>query len=205
MSHTEPLMSSVVNGRRHSGGAVIACGVVLGAFEPAWAQEETRPSSCSGSMWALTEYVDRGISQSHGGGVAQGALQWALPAGGYAALWGSNVDFHDGDEATVELNYILGAQREWGESLVGVSVAYIHYPAAARELEYDIMEFSASIDRAFGTVDLRAEGIFTPENSGKAGEAFYAALGAGRQFTEAVTLTVHAGRQWHERKDHRRA
>lgn len=181
--------------------ALLAFVTALAGGEEARAASSRSQGNLSGSLGVVTDYVDRGLSQSDGHAAVQGEIVWQHSEGAYASLWASSVDFDDGDEAVAEINYILGLGREIGAAVVDASVAYIHYPGAADELQYDLVEFSASAERSAGPLDLAGHAIFTPENAGNAGQALYVAIEAGRQVIEEVSVAFHVGRQWIERED----
>lgn len=169
--------------------------------------EEVRAARNHGSAWdisgsiaALTDYVDRGVSQSDGHGAVQADILWQHAKGAYVALWGSTVDFNDGRQATAEINYILGIKREIAAAQVDGSVAFIQYPGAASELDYDLIELSAQIEHPVGPIDLIGQAIYAPRNAGDSGKAVYVALTASKQLSQTLAVSAHVGRQWHELK-----
>lgn len=157
------------------------------------------PPGMSGFFGFVTDYVDRGVSQSNGKQALQGGVKWQHSGSAYVELWGSTVDFDDGDETSAEINYILGIQREVGSTQLDLNIAYIHYPGAAANLHYDLVEVGASVNRTLAIFDLTGHAIFTPSNSGSSGQALYVAMEASKDLAEAVNLRAHVGRQWHER------
>ncbi|HYE50640.1 MAG TPA: TorF family putative porin [Azospirillaceae bacterium] len=158
---------------------------------PAAAQVEV-----TGEAAIVSDYVDRGISNSDNDAAVQAGIGVAAEGGAYVSLWGSTVDFDDGQEATIELDYILGYAGAAAGVEYDLSVAYVSYPGASGALDYDLWEFGAVATRALGPVVLVGEAIYTPQNSGKAGDGLYLSGGLELPLGEAVTIGTHVGRQW---------
>jgi uncharacterized protein (TIGR02001 family) len=163
--------------------------------------DHATPWSLSRSIALFTDYVDRGSSQSDGHGAVQGEMLWQHSSGHYLALWASSVDFDDGRQAAAEVNYIVGLERELGEVRLDGNVAYIHYPGAANELHYDLVEISTTVERTVRSIEIGAQAVFTPQNSGNTGKALYVSLGVARELTQSLSIGAHVGRQWHEREE----
>jgi uncharacterized protein (TIGR02001 family) len=153
------------------------------------------------SVAFVTDYVDRGVSQSDGHGAMQGELLWQHTGGTYASVWASTVDFDDGGEAKAEVDFMLGTERELGAALLGWSVTYIHYAGAASSLHYDLLELSGSADFDTGPVTFYTQAIFSPQNAEHSGQALYAMTGVSRELVAALSVAAFAGRQWIERED----
>ncbi|TVP92268.1 MAG: hypothetical protein EA348_02245 [Pseudomonadaceae bacterium] len=89
----------------------IATASTLGAASMAQAETfDTAIGELDVSMTATlaTDYIWRGQSQTAGKGAVQSSLDIAHESGFYIGAWGSNVDFGDGDDSTIELDYYLG-------------------------------------------------------------------------------------------------
>jgi uncharacterized protein (TIGR02001 family) len=61
----------------------------------------------SATLTATTDYDFRGITQSAQNPAAQGSIDLSTDAGFYAGVWGSNIDFGNGDP-NVEVDYYAG-------------------------------------------------------------------------------------------------
>lgn len=118
----------------------------------------------------------------------------------YAAFWGSNVDFDDGGEATVELDLGFGlsgtvAGLEW--DLGGL---YYAYPGADADLDYDYWEIPLKLTYPIGDhFSLIGQYAFSPNYFGDSGNAHY--LLAGGRWEQPVGPTALAfeattGHQW---------
>ncbi|HYC06085.1 MAG TPA: TorF family putative porin [Azospirillaceae bacterium] len=153
-----------------------------------------------GEVRLVSDYVDRGVSNSDNHPALQGSIGWLWEGGAYVSVWGSSVDFDDGDEATVELDYVLGNAGAMGPVEYDVSVARITYPGASGALDYDLWEGALALAVPLGPVTLGSEAIYTPENAGGAGDALYLRGILEVPLDEALTLSAHLGRQWLSRE-----
>jgi uncharacterized protein (TIGR02001 family) len=181
-------------------GMYVAVTCVLGIVPLTAGAQKPDPAigQLLGSVVFTSDYVDRGISQSAGHAAVQGQLGWLDTSGLFAALWGSSVDFDDGGEATMETNYIVGFERSAGRFTAGVDLTYVDYPGAGNAVDYDLVEIGGHVQCALGRHAISARVVLAPDNSGGAGQAFYAELGLSRKLSEYVSLGAHIGRQWNE-------
>ena len=82
----------------------------------------------SGNAAFVTNYVFRGVSQSHNLPAAQAGLTYTFPIGLYLSLWGSSVRFTD-STAFVEIDTVIGYHNTIGEDFAyDLSVARYNYP-----------------------------------------------------------------------------
>ena len=88
----------------------------------------------SGSAALLTQYVDRGITNSAERPAAQVEFDLYYKEICYAGIWGSNVDFgaaSTGQElANIELDYYVGVAPTVGKWSFDIAAYYIAYPGA---------------------------------------------------------------------------
>jgi|PlaIllAssembly_1097288.scaffolds.fasta_scaffold46974_3 uncharacterized protein (TIGR02001 family) len=95
----------------------------------------------SGTAAAVTDYNWRGVTQTAQGPAVQGSLDYSHSSGFYAGLWGSNVDFGDCCDESVEVDIYAGFSG--GEELVwDVGINYYSYPGAD---DLDFGEIYASL------------------------------------------------------------
>ncbi len=83
----------------------------------------------SGSVTAtgISDYDFRGVSQSGNDPAAQGSLDLEGDSGWYVGVWGSNIDFGDGESADLELDWYAG--MSFGETWqTDFGVVYYAYP-----------------------------------------------------------------------------
>src|SRR6185437_10037048 len=88
----------------------------------------------SGNAAFLTQYVDRGITNSAERPAVQAELNLTYKEIYYAGIWGSNVDFGAGpngqDLASIELDYYLGIAPTLGKWSFDIAAYYVAYPGA---------------------------------------------------------------------------
>ncbi|NQU58350.1 MAG: hypothetical protein HQ513_14025, partial [Rhodospirillales bacterium] len=128
---------------------------VLGAFvslSPALAEEDKGaiPGDLSANLGLFTDYVSRGISNTNERRAFQGGIDYSLETGFagtsiFLGAWGSTVDFDDGDEATIEVDYYGGITGHIGGFDLSAGVYYYTYPGAANSLDYDYTEGTLSV------------------------------------------------------------
>ena len=174
--------------------------------------EEDGPVRLQGELGLVSDYVDRGISNSDGRPALQGGLTSELDldsegnAVAYLDIWGSSVDLDDGGEARVELDLSVGLASTLGDSGLDVDVAatYILYPGADGDLDYNYVEFPLALGYTVrDDLYLNLGYTFAPDYSGNVGRAHYfEALASwtlplpGDEWP--VTLDTRLGHQWFE-------
>jgi uncharacterized protein (TIGR02001 family) len=163
----------------------LACGVANADF--------------TGSVAFTTDYVFRGISQTDEEPAIQGALNYNHESGVYAGLWGSNVDFNDGDEAHVEMDAYFGYAGAMDALGYDVGAIYYAYPGADSDLDYDYWELkgllSYSFDNAALTPKIIGSVFYSPEFFGDTGDAVYVNGALALTVAEGVTLNASVGWQ----------
>lgn len=94
---------------------------------------------------ALTsDYVWRGTSQTQENPAVQVGMGYTHASGVHASVWGSNVDFGEGNDAASEFDFVLG----WGGAFsdawtMDVSLVRYQYPSTAVDLDWN--EISAGL------------------------------------------------------------
>lgn len=99
-----------------------------------------------GSIAFTTDYVLRGVSQSHGAGALQAQIHYQTPGGWLAGLWASNTNLNPEDGRTAEINAFAG--RAWRLSddwSSRVAVAHYAYPWNTPGGFYDYDELTAGV------------------------------------------------------------
>ncbi|HZF14836.1 MAG TPA: TorF family putative porin [Steroidobacteraceae bacterium] len=86
----------------------------------------------SGFIAATTDYVYRGVSQTHGHPALQGDLHYEAAGGTYLGTWVSNVHPADGTDSTLEFDLYLGhswlLSDDWRARLTAVHYEYLDTP-----------------------------------------------------------------------------
>lgn len=149
----------------------------------------------SANVGFASEYVFRGVSQSDEEPALQGGFDFEHDAGLYAGLWGSSVDFNDGDEASIEADLYAGYAAEWRGLGYDVGAIYYAYPGASSRLDYDFFEVYGKLSYELKPVTLSGGVFLSPEFFGDTGNAEYYFAAVEWPLLERISLTAHIGRQ----------
>ena len=146
---------------------------------------------------ALTnDYVFRGISQTDEHPAIQGGFDFSHDSGFHAGIWGSNVDFNDGDEATVEIDYSVGFGGKLVDALSwDLSAIYYTYPGAHGSLDYDYWELTPSLSYDFGPASVSGAVFYSPDFFGGTGDAVYYNAGVEVPLPQDFAISASIGRQ----------
>ena len=153
----------------------------------------------SANVGFVTDYAFRGISQSNETVALQGGFDVSHNKGLYAGVWGSNVNFNDGDEASVETDIYAGYSKSVNGINYDVGAIYYAYPRADSALNYDFWEASFAVGYDFQLFSASASVNHSPEFFGETGKAQYYAASVDVPLPKDVTLSTHLGRQNIER------
>ncbi len=186
--------------------AAVAAAVVLlcagGVHADSLFPEDEFPGEFSANVALGTEYIFRGISQTDEEPTIQGGFDYGVGIADtvdfYVGSWASNVDFNDGDEAHIEIDYYGGFTGGFA-AIPGLSwdigSLYYSYPGAADELDYDYVEGYVGLGYDFGVASLSVAANLSPEFFGDSGDAQYYALDAEVPLPKGLTLALHGARQ----------
>jgi uncharacterized protein (TIGR02001 family) len=150
----------------------------------------------SSKHWSLTpafvsDYRFRGISQTNQDPALQLGFNYNFDVGIYAGLWGSNVDFVDGDGANYELDYIVGYNTNLNELFnLDVSATRYNYPRQRSRPRYSYNELVGKLTfnkMFYGLVGFSNDVL----NGGENGT--YIQLGANVPVAEVYTLSAWIG------------
>lgn len=151
----------------------------------------------SGNVAVVTDYLFRGISQTDNDPAIQGGLDYNHASGFYAGIWGSNVDFLDGND--LELDYYAGFGGDLTQAVAfDVGVAYYDYPAGdlgAGSNEPEYWEIYGGLSGDVGPAALSGTIYYSPDYFGETGDGVYIDLGAEFEVTSGITLAAHIGHQ----------
>jgi uncharacterized protein (TIGR02001 family) len=106
----------------------------------------TADDNLSFNASVLTDYTFRGISQTDEDAAFQAGADYAFDSGFYLGVWGSNVDFGDGDDADAEIDIYAGYSGNITEE-VSYDISYIAY-TYANESSYNYEEYALSLGYA---------------------------------------------------------
>ncbi|MBQ0784449.1 MAG: TorF family putative porin [Amphritea sp.] len=142
----------------------------------------------SGTIGFTNDYRFHGISQSSGDPAVQGSLDAAFDNGVYVGAWGSNVDFGDGDDAHLEIDWYAGYGAEINDDMSwDATVYYYTYPGYSFNGEYA----EIAVNLYYGDLTLGyayANDYFNLSETGQ-----YVGLDYSMSVTEEVSLDLHAG------------
>lgn len=162
---------------------------------PAYAATTDWDAEISANVGFVTEYSFRGIAQSDEHPAVQGGFDIAHSSGLYAGIWGSNVDFNDGDEASVEVDLYGG----YSGAIKGISydagLIYYTYPGADSSLDYDFVEGSLALGYDFDAFALSGSINYSPEYFADSGDAYYYAGAIDIPLPQEFLLSGHVGYQ----------
>lgn len=156
---------------------------------------ELVPGDFSANVALTNDYMYRGISQNDEGPAIQGGFDYAYKIFS-VGIWASPVDFNDGDEANVEIDYYASIGSEINGVSWSVGGIYYSFPGARSNLNYDFYEAIAGLGYDFGYASAELSANYSPEFFGDSGDATYLALSVGIPLNDRFSLNLGAGRQW---------
>ena len=157
--------------------------------------QEQKPQewSISGHVDVVSDYEFRGISQSDESAALQASVVGAHDSGGYIGVWGSNVDFNDGDEASVLIDPFLGFKNEFNGLTYDIGAIYYHYPGADSDLDYDFAEAWVGIGKTIGDFSGSLYTYYSPDYFGGSGDSVYFKLNGDYNFTDSWSVRGETG------------
>ena len=184
----------------------LALAGVIGASAPAGAAEplvdpKGIPGEFSANVAVVSEYFFRGISQTDDSPALQGGMDYSIelakPVSAYIGVWGSTVDFNDGSEASVELDYYAGLNGAIGSTGLTWDAGFIYYtyPGADSSLNYDFWEIQGKLGYDFGVANVTASINHSPEYFADSGDATYYKLAFGLPLGK-VDLGAYVAKQF---------
>lgn len=163
------------------------------------------PGELCADVVLVSDYIFRGITNTDHNPAIQGGLSYTVDVGlpfaqPYAAFWGSNVDFDDGGEATVELDFSFGLSGTLAGIDWDLGGLYYAYPGARSNLHYNYWEVPLQLTYPISeNLSLLGQYAYSPDFFGNSGQAHY--LLAGGRWEQPIgptTLAFEAttGHQW---------
>ncbi len=149
----------------------------------------------SANVGFVSEYSFRGIAQSDENIAIQGGFDASHSSGLYAGIWGSSVDFNDGDEANIEIDIYGGYGGEVNGVSYDVGGLYYAYPGADSALDYDFWEVYGSLGYDFEVASATVGVNYSPDYFGSSGDAVYTHLGIDVPLPYDFTLSGGIGYQ----------
>ena len=189
--------------------ALAAAGTVAWAVSATAADDKgldlNIPGEFSATLTVTSNYVFRGITQSDNDVALQGSFDYSVGLTKSINLdlsaWASSIDFNDGDQATVEIDYTGGFSGSIGNFSWGAVVIYYSYPSAAGRLNYDFVEGALSGGYDFGVASASLGVNYSPNYFGHSGDALYTSVDVSVpiKLPANPTIGLHIGRQFIEK------
>lgn len=166
----------------------------------AHAQEDSESAwNVGGSAAVVTDYIFRGISQTDESPAIQGGISVKHDSGFAASIWGSSVDFNDGDEASAEMDVTLTYTFPVGPGDLTLGGNYYIYPGADSALDYNFVEaFGGYAFNVADVVDINAQVFYSPDFFADTGESVYVTTGVTIpvKAVDGLSAVGSVGRQW---------
>ena len=144
----------------------------------------------SGNITLTSDYSFRGISQTGEEPAIQGGLDWDSGSGFYLGAWGSNVNFGDNDETSMELDIYAGYAGSLKSLDYDFGFIYYIYPGANTNLNYDFWEIYGSLGFDFDVASFSAGLAYTSDNFADTGDGLYLMSGVSIPITDIFSLDV---------------
>lgn len=177
---------------------IAACISMALAGSAAAEGEPASPWSLSGNVSLTSDYIFRGFTQTLGDPALQGTLTLSHESGFYASVFGSNVDFGDG-ETDLEVDLTAGYNFALDDATTfDVSAAYYAYPNEPDGADYGYWELVGVLAHDFGGASVSLKTALTPEFFGQTGTGIWLAGGVSVPFTDWLSASGNAGYQWIE-------
>jgi len=143
---------------------------------------------------ASTDYVFRGLSQTDGRGQGFAGVD-ATYNQFYVGAWTSNVHFSGTSGPDEEVDVYGGWRPEFMGYNLDFGAQYYGYIDQPRHANVDYWEFYAKGTRAIGPFTPGLSVYYSPEFSGKTGDAWYYEANAAYALTRKLSVSGAVGRQ----------
>ena len=167
------------------------------------------PGEFSANVGVTSQYLFRGLDQSDEMPALQGGIDYSVDTGLnnlglYLGAWGSNVNFNDGNQASVELDGYGGVTGTVANIDWDLGVIYYAYPGASSALNYNFVEYKAALGYSVSeNLDGGLSYSYSPDFFGASGKShFVQATGSyAIPYFEKFDMSIDAsaGRQWIEK------
>jgi uncharacterized protein (TIGR02001 family) len=149
----------------------------------------------SANVGLFSDYTFRGISQTTNEPALQGGIDWSHDIGLYAGMWGSSVDFGDGDQASLEVDGYGGYTGTIGGFTYDIGFIYYAYPGASSPRDYDYWEIGPKLSYDFGFMTVGVGYSYSPDFFNESGDAHYYEANAEVPLPAGFTLSGLIARQ----------
>ncbi len=148
----------------------------------------TAAAQFSGTVAAVSDYRFRGVSLSHEKPAAQLTVTYDAPAGGYAGVFASTVEFAAPASKTVQIVGFLGTAMPITSGVhADVGVNYASFGGALRDYNYGEVYVGVSSGQYSASVH------YSPEYFGASDGSLYGAFDVTHAVSDRVALLGHVG------------
>ena len=184
-------------------GVLVAVPILMAAL-PACAESDV---TLSATAALLTQYVDRGITNSAEKPAVQSEFDLFYKEIFYAGIWASNVDFGTGPNgqeiASLEVDYYVGTTPKIGKWNFDIAGYYVAYPGAFDpDGNFDYFELWTGVTRNFfdDKLELKLYNYWSPNYFGETGNNDVLELSSswtfGKVWHVTPKLAGNFGHQW---------
>jgi uncharacterized protein (TIGR02001 family) len=184
-------------------GVLVAVPILMAAL-PACAESDV---TLSATAALLTQYVDRGITNSAEKPAAQSEFDLFYKEIFYAGVWASNVDFGTGPNgqeiASLEIDYYVGTTPKIVKWNFDIAAYYVAYPGAFDPGgNFDYFELWTGVARNFfdDKLELKLYNYWSPNYFGETGNNDVLELSSswtfGKVWHVTPKLAGNFGHQW---------
>ncbi len=138
---------------------------LVASAAPAFAQDDTKDFTLTGSAAIVSDYRFRGISQSNKRFAAQASATLAHSSGFYASFWTSSIDDYVAAGSDTELDLIAGYSTTVGSVTLDGGALYYVYPTASKGVNSDFLELYASAKVAVGPASVKVGAAYAPKSN----------------------------------------
>ncbi len=160
------------------------------------------PHEFSANVALSTDYVFRGISQTSEDPAISGGFDYSYtPAGFYAGVWASSLDFGvaDPDDADIEVDFYGGFAGDFANGISwDVGGLYYYYPGSdtgAGVADYDYFEAYGSLGYDFGPAAVSFGLAWSPDYFFESEDGLYVNLGIDIPLPNGFALSGAVGHQ----------
>jgi uncharacterized protein (TIGR02001 family) len=148
----------------------------------------TAAAQFTGTVAAVSDYRFRGVSLSHEKPAAQLTVTYDAPAGGYAGVFASTVEFADSPSKTVQIVGFLGTAMPITSGVhADVGINYASFGGALRDYNYGEVYVGVSSGQYSATVH------YSPDYFGTSDGSLYGAFDVTHAVSDRVALLGHIG------------
>jgi len=155
----------------------------------------------TGTVTVVSDYDFRGMSLSSTDPALQGSVDYAHDSGFYAGVWGSNIDYGDFYDGSIEIDLYAGFAGEFAEDFgYDVGIVWYTYPDSSENksrcrdegLHCEISDYP-EIYGALSWKWLEVKQWYSNDNSGSDEDSFYTEGNASFELPANLGLNLHLG------------